>query len=92
MPQRKTALKSLRAAKKRRARNLFVKKKIKDAIKSFLKAVKNKDSEKAKQQLKIVYKELDKAAAKGVVHKNKAARKKSRLTKKLTPAKKTQKQ
>ena len=83
MPQRKSALKSLRADKKRRSRNLFVKKKVKDAIKSFLKAVKNQDAQAAKAQLKIVYKELDKAAAKKVIHKNKASRKKSRLAKRI---------
>ncbi len=37
----------------------------------------------AEENLKQVYKALDKAAAKGLIHKNAAARTKSRLTKKL---------
>ena len=92
MPQRKSALKRLRADEKRRARNLSVKKKLKDVIKKFLKAIKNSDLQAAEEQLKAVYKELDKSAAKKVIHKNKAARKKSRLKKKLaaSSAKKAQ--
>ncbi|MBN2119818.1 MAG: 30S ribosomal protein S20 [Candidatus Omnitrophica bacterium] len=83
MPQRKSAQKALRADKKRREFNLVLKRKIKQAIKKYLKAINAKDLDQAKQSLQIVYKQLDKAAFKKYIHKNNAARKKSRLSKKL---------
>jgi len=86
MPQRRSAQKSLRADKKRRQRNLKLRRKIKDVTKKYLKAIEIKNSEEAKKILKLVYKELDKAAFKKYIHRNKAARQKSRLTKKLTPS------
>lgn len=83
MPQRKSALKRLRADKKRRQRNLALKNKIKQATKKFLRAIKEKNLKEAQQAQSLLYKALDKAAAKNYIHKNKAARKKSRLSKKL---------
>jgi small subunit ribosomal protein S20 len=83
MPQRKAAQKSLRADNARRERNLAIKRKIKAAIKQFLKTLSGKNLEEAKKRLDAVYKALDKAVIKKYIHKNKASRKKSRLTKKL---------
>ncbi len=83
MPQRKSALKRLRADKKRRLRNLAIKNKIKQATKKLLRAIKEKNIEEAQKAQSLLYKALDKAAAKKYIHKNKAARKKSRLSKKL---------
>jgi small subunit ribosomal protein S20 len=89
MPQRRAAQKSLRADKTRRERNLAIKRKVKAAIKQFLKALDAKNLEEAKKRLHAVYKALDKAAIKKYIHKNKASRKKSRLTKKLNALKKS---
>lgn len=83
MPQRKSALKRLRADKKRRLRNLAIKNKIKKVTKKFLRAIKEKNIEEAKKIQPLLYKALDKAAAKKYIHKNKASRQKSRLSKKL---------
>lgn len=80
MPQRKCAEKELRKNLRRRKRNLAVKKRIKDAIKKFKRALQRKEISPAQEALNLVYKTLDKAAAKRVIHPNKAARKKSRLT------------
>ena len=44
-------------------------------------AVENKDAQASSEALKKAMSELDKAAAKGVIHKNAAARKKARLSK-----------
>ena len=79
MPQRKTAKKELRKSAKRKIRNLSVKSKVKSAIKRFKKNIKA-DPESFKTELSHVYKTLDMAASKKVIHKNKAARKKSRLS------------
>lgn len=83
MPQRRAAEKRLRADKKRIARNLSIKRKIKQAIKQFLKSLETKNIQDAKKKLDAVYKALDKAVAKNFIHKNKASRKKSRLAKRL---------
>lgn len=89
MPQRKSAKKEMRKNLKRRLRNLQVKKKIKLATKKFKKSVQQNDLDNAKKMLPEVYKVLDKAASKGVIHPNKAARQKSRLTLKLQKVAKT---
>jgi small subunit ribosomal protein S20 len=83
MPQRRAAQKTLRADKKRRERNLVIRAKLKQTTKQFLRAVEAKDIKDAKKKLDIVYKALDKAAFEKYIHKNKAGRKKSRLSKKL---------
>lgn len=83
MPQRRSAKKDLRKNKKRHQKNLQTKKKIKSAIKKLKKAAENKDTSLRQQALKEVYKILDKAASKKIIHKNKAAKKKSRLGKLL---------
>jgi len=83
MPQRKTALKSLRQSKKKRQYNLVVKSKVKKAIKEYLKVLKENNEKQAVDLLRKAYTELDKAVSKKIIHKNKASRKKSRLSKKL---------
>lgn len=83
MAQRKSALKSLRSSQKKRLRNLRVKLDLKKEIKKFKAFFASKRYEEAGTALKKVVSKLDKAATKGVIHKNTASRKKSRLTKKL---------
>lgn len=83
MPNTASAKKKMRQAKKRTLRNRLVKAKIKAAIKKFNEALQSKDVENIKSALIGAVKALDKAASKGVIHKNTAARKKSRLYKKL---------
>jgi len=82
MPQTRTALRALRKAQKRRLRNLKVKKELKESIKKFKKLLES-NLEEAKKYLSVVYKKLDMAAQKRVIHKNKASRQKSKLAKKL---------
>lgn len=83
MPQRRSAKKELRKVEKKSQRNLTIKYNIKNAIKKLKKALQENDIKKSKQTLQEVYKALDKAATKKVIHPNKAARKKSRLSKLL---------
>lgn len=82
MPITKSAKKELRKNIKRRLRNLQKKKLIKQTIKKFELALKNKNKEEAKKNLSLAYKYLDKAS-KTFLHKNKASRIKSRLAKKF---------
>ena len=78
-----SAKKRIRQNVKRRARNKWRKGRVKDAIRDFDEAIRAGDKKKAAQQLQVVYKQLDQVAAKGTIHKNAAARRKSRLAKKL---------
>ncbi|OGI25563.1 MAG: 30S ribosomal protein S20 [Candidatus Moranbacteria bacterium RBG_13_45_13] len=83
MPIKKSAKKYLRASKKRAAQNLKIKKTFRDAIKKVRELTKADKTEDAKKMMPIVQKTLDKAARVGVLSKNTAARKKSRLVKML---------
>jgi len=81
VPKTKSAKKALRVSEKRKKYNLQFKQKIKALIKEFKKDAKENN-------LKAVASILDKAASKNVIHKNKAARLKSRLSR-LTSKKET---
>lgn len=83
MPQRRAAQKALRQNQRKKIKNLKVKREIKTALKEFRKALDKKDSQAAEAALPKVYKTLDKAASKKVIHRNKASRKKSRLAQRL---------
>ena len=83
MPQRRTSKKDLRQNKKRHQRNLVIKQSVKEAIKKLKKVTDSKDVSTREKALTNVYKILDKAASKNIMHRNKASRKKSRLAKLL---------
>lgn len=83
MPNIKSAIKRVKTSNKRYAKNMSQKSALRTAIKTFEKAVENKDLEVAKSTLLNAIKKLDKAASKGLIHKNNAARKISRLTQKF---------
>ena len=70
-----------------RTRNRFRKSVLKTETKRFLDAIHNGDLEAAQGMLAKVTKRIDQTAAKGTLHKGNAARKKSRLAKRLVAAK-----
>lgn len=76
-----SAKKAIRQNKRRRARNLVYKNKIKNLVKEAHVLVLAKKTEEAKTLLPKIYQALDKAAKVGIIKKNTASRKKSRLTK-----------
>jgi len=80
MPITKSAQKALRQNKKRMVHNLKYKRNLKKTIKQFRSLVATK-KEEAVKMLPKVYKTLDKTVKAGVIKKNNASRKKSRLTK-----------
>ncbi|CDF58085.1 30S ribosomal protein S20 [Thermobrachium celere] len=82
----KSAIKRIRVTERRTLRNKMVKSAVKTAIKKFEVALNSGNIEEAKVLYAQAVKALDKAAAKGVIHKNAASRKKSRLTVKLNNA------
>ena len=77
----KSAKRAWRQSLKRRKRNLVYKEKIKNLIKEVRNLISQKKVEEAKKLLPQIYKILDKAAKVGVIKKNTAARKKSRIAK-----------
>lgn len=79
----KSAKKRILVTRTKTANNRMVKSGLKTVIKKFEAAVDAKNVEEAKTLYTSVVKTLDMAATKGVVHKNNAARKKSRLAAKL---------
>lgn len=79
----KSAQKRILVAERNHERNVMAKSAIKTAVKKVLTSVKEGNIEEAKENLKLAYSLYDKAVGKGVLHKNTAARKKSRLTKKV---------
>ncbi len=80
MPNLRNAKKALRQSQKKAVANLKVKKAFKSAIKDAKKSIGSAD---IKDKVKFAQKKLDKAAKKGVIKKNAAARKLSRLMKKV---------
>ena len=83
----KSAKKRIRQTAKRRRRNLAAKRAVKDSFKKAVAAIAKKDPG-AKELIKKAVSIIDKAAQRGIIHKNKAARKKSRLLKKVAVSKK----
>lgn len=83
MPIKISAKKYFRASQKRAEQNLQIKKTFKAAIKKVSELAKAGKFEDAKKMIPIVQKALDKAAKVGVIKKNSASRKKSRLVKML---------
>ena len=78
-----SARKRVRQNNRRRMRNRWRMKTLRDAIKSFDAAVIHSEPDAAKERYVLVAKLLDKTASKGVIHKNTAARRKSRLNARL---------
>jgi small subunit ribosomal protein S20 len=82
----KSARKALRQSQKRKKRNVGKKDKIKSLVKEARKLTLAKKIEEVKKLLPQIYKILDKAAKTGLIKKNTASRKKSRLTKMILKA------
>ncbi|HPD61105.1 MAG TPA: 30S ribosomal protein S20 [Thermodesulfobacteriota bacterium] len=87
MATHKSALKRSKQSKAKRLRNRNIKSKLKTTIKAVSAAIKEKDPQKAQEMLSQVTPVINKAASKGVIHKKNAARKISRLTRKVTALK-----
>lgn len=83
MPNLKNAKKKVKVIKAKKESNNEYKASMKTAIKNVLKAVKDNDKSKAKTELNVAVTKIDKATKKGVIHSNKGARNKSKLTKQV---------
>ena len=86
MPNIKSSAKRDQLQKAANAKNKAAKSALKTELKKFDAAVAAGDGEKAAETYKAAVKSVDKAAAKGLIHKNNAAHKKSAMAKKLNSA------
>lgn len=83
MPNIKSAIKRVKTNEKRRALNASQKSALRTAVKAADSALVNNEVEAANAAIQTASQKLDKAVTKGLIHRNAAARKKSRLAKKL---------
>ena len=83
MATHKSALKRQKQDEKRTLRNIHIRSTLKTLIKRVRLAVETKDVEKARTALAEAVPAIDKAKSKGVIHRNTASRKISRLTKRV---------
>ena len=81
MPNIKSAKKRVLTSAKKEKNNNVVEARTKTAIKKFVKEVEAGNKENIDEKLNVAIKNIDKAANSGLMHKNKAARQKSRLMK-----------
>ncbi|HVO37807.1 MAG TPA: 30S ribosomal protein S20 [Spirochaetia bacterium] len=79
MARNLSAEKSDRQGEKRRLRNKMIKSRAKTMVKDFVELVGEKKAEDARKKLTELSSFLDKAVTKGIIHRNTAARKKSRM-------------
>jgi len=86
LPQTKSAQKEMRATKKRRLRNKTARSLCKSRVTKAESFIFSGELEKGKEAVVAAISSLDKAAEKGIIHPNNAARRKSRLMKKLNEA------
>ena len=83
MANHKSAIKRARQSEEQRVRNRSRKTRMKNVIRDLDEAIVGKSPEKAAEQLKKAISVIAKTASKGVVHKNTASRKISRLTREV---------
>jgi len=83
MPILHASYKDIKKSAKKALRNQSAKSELKTDTKKFLDLVSSKKMEEARKQLNFLISQLDKARSKGIIHKNTASRKISRLMKKL---------
>ncbi len=83
MPNIKSSVRSVKSDAERRARNSMAKSALRNASRKVLALTENGTKEEAQLTFATATGLIDKAARKGIIHKNTAARKKSRLAKKI---------
>ncbi len=88
MANTKSALKRLRSSERRRLHNRVFRGRARTAVKKARQLMETGQIEEAREAVQAASRSLDKAAAKGIIHKNNASRRKSRLMQQLSRAEK----
>ncbi|MFA5991141.1 MAG: 30S ribosomal protein S20 [Candidatus Doudnabacteria bacterium] len=87
MPNTKSAAKAMRQSIRRRERNITTKDKFKSAVKEVKSLISAGKKTEAAEAMKKAMSTLDKATKNGVIHKNTASRRKSRMAKAIAKIK-----
>jgi small subunit ribosomal protein S20 len=87
----KSAIKRIRTSERRRVRNRVFISRARTEVKKARVEIENNDLPASREAVLMALRTLDKAATKGIIHKNNAARRKSRLMKRLAALEATQK-
>jgi len=82
----KSAIKRIRSSKRKQIRNQAVRTRARTQVKAARLAIESGDQAESVAAIQAAYSALDRAAIKGVIHKRNAARRKSRLMKRLVKA------
>ncbi len=88
MANTKSAIKRLRSSERRRQHNRVFRGQARTAVKKARQLITRGNLEEAREAVQVATRALDKAAAKGIIHKNNAARRKSRLMQQLNQTEK----
>ena len=83
MPNIKSAKKRVKVTESKTMQNKMLKSALKTCMKKYEAALASGDKTSAEENYKVAVKKIDQAVAKGILHKNNAARKKSQYTVKL---------
>src|SRR3989338_10246097 len=83
MAHRRSSIKKIRIDKRRRENNIRVISELKTSARALMTALVSKKKEDATKASRSYFSKLDKAVKKGILHKNKASRRKSRLNRKI---------
>ncbi|MBN2283609.1 MAG: 30S ribosomal protein S20 [Deltaproteobacteria bacterium] len=83
MANHKSAEKRMRQSERKRQRNVSAKSHVKTRVKAVLQAVEENNATLSKETLSTAVRVISKASSRGIIHKNNAARKISRLTRKV---------
>ena len=84
MPIKRASFKDLRKSNRRHLRNISIRSELHSHSKRIEGLIAAKKSDEAKAALKIFMSKLDKASSKGIIHKNAASRRSSRLMKRIS--------
>lgn len=79
MPNIKSVMKDVKKSRERHARNVAAKSRIKTFVKKAKAAIETGDQQAIQEAVRVATSVIDKVAEKGIIHKNAAARRKSRL-------------
>lgn len=91
MAHRRSSIKKIRIDKRRREHNVMIISELKTVARKVAAAVAGKNADQALKQSREYFSKLDKAVKKGIIHKNRASRRKSRLMLRINSLKKASK-
>ncbi len=89
MAHRRSSIKKIRTDKRRREHNVRVISELKTAARKLGALIISKKPDDASKESRVFFSKLDKAVKKGIIHKNRASRRKSRLTLQINSLKKS---